>query len=163
MESIQDLLVYGSAIPAAYVAALVAGGIIQNFGSHRIRSEEELETIVKEEAERLDVDSSILISNWVSKDNPKYSKILGARSTIFGYDTQADELVSAELVDGEKVREVKVIDVKEGWGANRGAVRHELYHLKKHLPLSRNKLVRGLKWIYQEPATVLYAVTGLKV
>lgn len=163
MESIQDLLLYGSAIPAAYFAALVTGSIIENFGSQRIRSEEELEAVVKEEAEKLGVDNTNLISNWIGKDNSQYSKILGARSAILGYDTQADEIVPAKCVDGEKVREIKVIDVKEGWGANRGAVRHELYHLKRHLPLSKNKLVGGLKWIYQEPAAVLYAVTGLKV
>ena len=69
MESIQDIMFYCAAIPVAYFTALLGGSLIQHFGSQKIISEEELETIAREEASKLGVDDYNLINNWIGKDD----------------------------------------------------------------------------------------------
>ena len=119
--------------------------------------------MVNEEAEKLGMNGRHVVSNWVARGMKKHGEIRGAGSLIMGYNPKADELVSPDRIDGKDIIGIKVLDLKDGWRATRRTVRHELYHLKKHLPLADNRLLRKVKWLYQEPAADVYALTGLQV
>lgn len=163
MEYLQDIAICGSLAIGGYFASLAGLGLVQNFISERIESEEELERVVHEESEKLGINPKSIIANFISKEGEDYQRIRGARATVKGYDIVKDEIVSSSEIDNENVMGIGIMDIKEGWGANRGAVRHELYHIKNHLPLSDKRFVRLLKWFYQEPAAEIYAVTGIEI
>ncbi|MBW3002995.1 hypothetical protein KY337_00395 [Candidatus Woesearchaeota archaeon] len=140
---------------AAYATLMTSGSIIQNF-SERVNSQEELDKIVDEEAQKLGLDPARIVANL--SESPD---VRGARSRVAGFDLKTQELLSYENVDASKgIIPIRLLTLKKGWGANRGTVRHELYHLCNHLPRQRNLLKY---WFYEEPTAILYAVTGIRL
>jgi hypothetical protein len=150
---------------AGYFSLLTIGSLVQTFGSKKIRSSKDLERVAKDVAEELDLDTHNLVTLFYEKGHPKHDEIRrsGSRSRLSGLDTRKRKLMPYGDVDGERVVELQVLETAEGWGAREGMVRHAAYHLKHHLPRSSNSLVRQLKWGYQEPAAVLYAISGIKI
>jgi len=161
MVEFYDLALYGAGIAGGYFTLLTTGQIVENFFSQKINSENELERITKEEAEKIGLKRVLPI--YVDKDDPQHKKLRGSRSTITGFNVDDDEFVSSDSIDGEKIVGINLMEIKAGWGANRGTVKHELCHLKNHFPRSKNRLVRLLKWFYQEPIATLYSTTGIKI
>lgn len=156
---ISDIPEYIGIAAASYFGLLTLGSIIENV-SQRIKSEEELKTIATEEAHKLNINTYNLVTNLYKKGTSEYDNLLGARCLIAGFNRLTEEFVSgSEINKNPDVRPIKLLDLKEGWGANRGAIKHELYHFKKHFPRRRG-LLQKLKWFYQEPAAVFYALTG---
>lgn len=146
-EIIDSVAIVGYAI-GGYLATLLGAQLIGHLTSQKIRSQEELDKIVEEEADKLGMDKRTLISKFYSTDDKEYSDILGARCFIEDFDFE------------EHIIPMKVVEIKEGWGARRHTVRHELYHLLKHLPRKRGLL----KYLfYEEPTATIYAITGIKL
>jgi hypothetical protein len=164
MEAL-DLAKYAGYALGAYTALLFGAELVQDAISRRIHSQEELETVVKEEAEQLGMNPNSILSSFYRKENPKYNSIWGASCSKDYYYPQKDEFVSPEDIDRNKLVELNIIELREGRGATRGTVRHELYHLFKHLPRESNsKLFNFLRgFFYEEPTAVLYSLTGVKI
>lgn len=156
-----ELLYALGGVVTAYAGFLVGGGLWQNFASESVTSQEQLERIVGEEADKLGLDKSKIIAEFYDKGHKNYGKIRGARSTVLHFDLDRDEFVSGDEVEDKRIGLINLLEIKEGWGANRGAVRHESYHLDKHFPRTKG-IVQMMKWFYQEPAAILYATTGIK-
>ncbi len=143
---------------AVYCTSVIGIQIISEIFSQKINTEKQLEEIVKEEAEKIGLDPRSIVSNFVPRGEAYKYDLRGARSTAKGYDSQKDEIVPVELVDGQGIIKIHVLDILEGWGANRGAVKHELYHLKHHFPRAKNPTIKFLKWLYEEPAASIYSI-----
>ena len=102
--------------------------------------------------EDLVVDKRLVVAKFYAVGDKDYSTIRGARCYIEDFDFE------------EHTIPIKVVEIKEGWGARRGAVRHELYHLHKHMPLRKNPVAKFLRgFFYEEPTATLYAITGIKL
>ncbi len=152
-----EIAVYsiGAAV-AAYSTFMIAAATIQTLGSKRINSQEELENIVKEKAENLGLSTNNLIAEFIDEDHPRKGCRTGA--CICGFDTEKEEYVSYALIDGKKVREIKIMEIADGFTATEGAVAHELYHLKNHFPKPKSRILKIIKNLYQEPAAAIYGI-----
>jgi hypothetical protein len=162
MEAL-DLAKYAGYALGAYTALLFGAELVQDAISRRIHSQEELEIVVKEEAEQLGMNANSIISSFYRKENPKYNSIWGARCSKDYYYPEKDEFVSLDEVDKDKTIELNIIELREGCGATRGTVRHELYHLFKHLPRESSSRNLLKEFFYEEPTAVLYSLTGVKL
>ena len=163
MVELYDLALYGAGVVGGYFTFLTTSQIVENLFSQRINSEDELETIAREEAEKIVLkNAKLVLPIYVGRDDPQYKELRGSRCTLRGFNAEDDEFVSSDLIDGNKIIGINLLEIKSGWGANRGTVRHELYPLKKHFPRSKSRLVNLLKWFYQEPAATIYSTTGIK-
>ena len=67
---------------AAYTAVLGGAQLIGDLASQKIKSQEELDLIVVEEAEKLGLDKRLVLSKFYRKEDRDYSSIRGARSCI---------------------------------------------------------------------------------
>ena len=162
MKEFYDLLTQGAYATGGYFTLLTLSQLIENFCSQKINSQEELEEIAEEESRRIGLNPNSVIPVYVEKDNPNYKRLYGSRCKVEGYDSENDKFVSSNLIDDKKIICINIMEIKEGWGANRGTVRHEIYHLKKHMPRPKNRIRRKAEWIYQKPAATLYSLTGIK-
>ena len=157
-------IVFGiAAIPTIYLGGLVGFGIAENFCSEKIKSKEDLERITSEEAKKLDLDQSNLFPVFIQMYSKGHKLLSSNRASVRGYDKKKHRLVPYGEVDEQNIFPIQVIEIKEGFGSSRGMVRHELYHLKKHLSGAKSKFFNRLKWFYEEPAATIYAVTGLQI
>ncbi|MBI2112222.1 hypothetical protein HYT52_01675 [Candidatus Woesearchaeota archaeon] len=147
-EILKSIAVWGGSIFGIYTLFLAFAQSFELF-SERIRSEHDLKRIVNEEADKLGMSTRDIVDIFYEKNHKNYKKIRGARCHL---DT--DEFEGSKLP-------IKVIEIKEGYGATRAVVRHELYHLYKHLP--RKKNIPLMNFFYEEPTATLYALTGLKL
>ena len=139
---------------AAYFGSLILWDVLPNTFSKRIRSQEELEKIVDEEAKKLDLDTSNLIIQLQEKDV--------ADANLFGYNREEDKILSYEEKEGvEKVHLLRL----GGQYATRHQVRHELYHVSKHLqkPKAKNFISRLGYLFFREPSAILYSLIGVKL
>jgi hypothetical protein len=161
-EIISNILTYSAYAFGGYAAVLAAAELMENFFSKKITCQEQLDEIVNKEADKLGMDKRNIVSTYYSKTHPDYKKIRGARSSVQGWDREKDEIVFYDPAEHRKkgIIPLKVLEVKEGWGSNVGAVRHELYHLAKHLPRKRNFLKY---FFYEEPTATIYSITGVKL
>lgn len=159
---ITNIGVYSTCLLGGYAALLTAGQLIENICSKKITSQEQLDEIVDKEADKLGMDKRKVFATYYSKTHPDYKKIQGARSSVQGWDKEKDEIVFYDPTEHRKkgIIPLKVLEVKEGWGSNVGAVRHELYHLAKHLPRKGNFLKY---FFYEEPTATIYSTTGVKL
>jgi len=162
-ELFKDLAIYTSAALGAYTVLLTLAGAVENFCSRRIRTKSELEEAVEKEGIKQGI-KDITIVDFIEKSSPRYKKIRGSRASVSAYDKTRNKLVPPENADESKgIYPINIVEIKEGLGANTGAVKHEVYHLKYHLPGPKNKILSGLKYFfYDEPAAILYSLRNLK-
>lgn len=148
-EILQTIATYAVTAIGSYTALMIGAQLTESLASEKIESQEQLDKIVEEEAKKLDIDPRLVVGRFYSNDD---RRIRGARCYIDDFDFE------------ERTIPMKVVEIKQGWGARRGAVRHELYHLKNHFPLPKNKALRFLRgFFYEEPTATLYAITGVKL
>jgi hypothetical protein len=156
MDELIELVKYISGAAAVYFGLLTTGSLLE-IRSERIHSEEQLEKIVKEEAEILDLNPDRIIPTLYEADD---NKIKGSRSRMIGFNLEKEEWTDFEAVDNSIIVPMGILDIKKFKnGARRGHVRHELYHLKTHFPVGKG--LKKLEWFYKEPAAILYAITGI--
>jgi len=149
-----ELAKYIGGAVAGYFGPLIAGSILE-LNSERIHSKEQLEKIVKEEAEALNLPYTIVPFLYEAEDKT----IPGSRVKMFGFNLDTDKWLDFEEVDNDRIIPLVKLDIKKFKnGARRGTVRHELYHIAKHFPLGTG--IKRLEWFYKEPAAVFYAITG---
>ena len=135
-----------------YATLLFSAQAISSLLSEKIQSQEQLERVVEEEADILGLDKRSLIAKYYSSEDENYDHIFGARCCITNFEFEGHMIP------------MKVVEIKEGWGARRTAVRHELYHLLKHFPVKKNLVARFIRGaLYEEPTAILYEITGIKV
>jgi len=116
---------------------LFATDLITNFTSQKIKSQEELEQIVHEEALKLDMDPSIIKCEF--KDN-------NAGSSAYGGDLKYHHIFVGGLL------------------ANRKIVKHELYHIyDKHCDHNTKTKEELNYWFIEEPKAIIYSLTELKL
>ena len=158
-----DIAKYSAYAMAGYTTLLFGAEAVQDLLTERIHTEEQLERVVREEANKLELKTDNIISILHKKCEKSYKTLYGPRSSLFGYDKVNDKVVPVEQVDGSKVLEVYAVELKEGFMARRGTVRHELYHIKKHLKsISDSRIYNFLRaFFYEEPTATLYALTGI--
>jgi len=147
-EVLENIAMYTGAIIGGYSFLLLGAQVVQDLSSEKITSQEHLDRVVNEEADNLGLDKRTLVAKFYDRASGEYDKILGARCFIEDFDFE------------EHTIPIKVVEIKEGWGARRRAVRHELYHLSKHLPRKKKSLIKS--FFYEEPSATLYSLTGLK-
>ncbi len=151
-ELLENLLTYTGIGLGAYTTFLLGAQGFQDLASEKITSQKQLDSVIEEESKKLGMDSRLVVGKFYAVSNKNYNRIRGARCFQDDFEFEGHTL------------HIKVVEIKEGWGARRGAVRHELYHLHKHFPLRKNpvaKLLRG--FFYEEPTATLYATTGIKL
>lgn len=141
--------IIGGSIIGGYTALLFGAQAVQDFASQKITSQKELDQIVEEESARIGLDPESVLADLHLKGTPKYKQILGARCSTPIVD-----------VDGTPVQ-LGYIELKEGYGARKGTVRHELYHIKHHLSREKRGFLR--KFLWEEPTATLYALTGIEL
>ena len=120
-EVLKDLATYTGIALGGYTA-LLAGAQLIEVASEKITSQEQLDRIVDEESDKIGIDKRLVVGKFYAAGDKNYHTIRGARCFIEDFNLE------------KRTIPIKVVEIKEGWGARRGAVRHELYHLKKHLP-----------------------------
>ena len=151
-EILENLPTYTGIALGAYTALLVGAQVVQDLATEKIKSKEQLDEIVEEESKRLGMDSRLVVGKFYAVGDKDYDRILGARCYQDDFEFEGHTLP------------FKVVEIKEGWGARRGAVRHELYHLHRHMPLRKNPIAKFLRgFFYEEPTATLYATTGIKL
>ena len=151
-EILENLPTYAGIAIGTYSALLFGAQVFQDLASEKITSQEQLDTIVDEEADKLGMDKRTLVGRFYAVGDEDYDKIRGARCFQDDFEFEGHTIP------------MKVVEIKEGWGARRGAVRHELYHLENHLPLRKNIIARLLRgFFYEEPTATLYAITGIEI
>ena len=149
-EVLENLATYTGIALGSYTALLAGAQAFQDLATEKITSKEQLDKIVDEEAEKLGMDKRTLVAKFYAVGDKNYDRIRGARCFVEDFDFE------------EHTIPIKVVEIKEGWGARRGAVRHELYHLHKHMPLRKNPVAKFLRgFFYEEPTATLYAITGI--
>lgn len=125
---------------AAYIATLAGLCAVPSLFSEKIKSQNDLDRIVREEAEKLDG-----------------TKQLSARqlSARF-YDTGMAEVIKMGVGGNSMFYTINL----GGFGANRSIARHELYHIHKgHFgyPWGRSRLLRTLHYLFRaEPQAIAY-------
>ncbi len=162
-EIVENLAKAAGYSAGAYGILLTGGSVLEALFSHRIRSHEQLDAVLDEEAGKLEGDESSLGAKFYSNRDRGFNKIRGARSSKSGFDLENDIFLSLDAVNGSTIVPVDLIEIKQGWGASIGAVRHELYHLSKHFPRGGGFGGFLKYWLYEEPTAILYATTGLKL
>ena len=151
-EILENLPTYAGIALGTYTALLFGTQVVQDLATEKITSQEQLDGIVEEEAKKLGMDSRLVVGKFYVVGDKNYDKIRGARCYQDDFEFEGHTLP------------FKVVEIKEGWGARKGAVRHELYHLHKHLPLRKNPVAKFLRgFFYEEPTATLYATTGIKL
>jgi hypothetical protein len=151
-EILENLPTYTGIALGTYTALLVGAQAVQDLATEKITSQEQLDGIVEEEAKKLGMDSRLVVGKFYAVGDINYDRIRGARCYQDDFEFEGHTLP------------FKVVEIKEGWGARRGAVRHELYHLHKHMPLRKNPIAIFLRgFFYEEPTATLYATTGIKL
>ena len=128
-EGIKGLIVGG----VGYFGILAVMSIVQDIGK-RIKSQEELEKIVEEEAIKLGLDPSKIDSKYEGE-------ITGARKNEKGYDLHTNNFYSGNVT--------------------RGAIRHELYHILKDCDTTHPTFFR--RWFMGEPKAILYGAFKIKI
>src|SRR3989344_5266237 len=117
-ELVETVAISAGVFLGGYTALLVAAQLIQDFGSEKIKSQKQLDKIANEEADKLGLDKRTLVARFYAVGDKNYASILGARCYVEDFEFE------------EHTIPMKVVEIKEGYGARRGAVRHELYHLQ---------------------------------
>ena len=150
-EVLENLATYSGIARGAYTALLFGAQALESV-SEKITSQEQLDEVVEEEARKLGMDSRLVVGKFYAVGDKNYDRIRGARCFQDNFEFEGHTLP------------MKVVEIKEGWGARRGAVRHELYHLHRHLPLRKNPVAKFLRgFFYEEPTATLYATTEIKL
>jgi hypothetical protein len=147
---------------AGYVSIMVGGSILSDYFSEKIHDKETFERIIDEEQKRIGDGKSIVVGRFYDREDEGYDDL---RTTMVGrmsFDERNNKFEGYSEVS--KGHPVYVMFSKDGL-ATRGIVRHELYHVKKHVDHRPNgPISTGLKyWLYEEPTAILYAVSGLKI
>lgn len=146
-DILETLVTYAGIAIGSYTALLLGAELIQDLISEKITSKEQLDEIIEEEAENIGLDKRLVVGKLYASDD---KRIFGARCYVEDFDFE------------EHTIPIKVVELKSGWGATRGAVRHEMYHLKNHFPRTKNRVLRFLKGLfYEEPTATLYAIIGI--
>ncbi len=148
-EILENLATYTGIALGSYTALLAGAQAVEDLASEKIRTQEQLDKIVDEEADKLGLNKRVVVAKFYTVGDKRYHTIRGARSYVEDFNFE------------EHTIPIKVVEIKEGWGARRGAVRHELYHLKKHLPRKRKSFLKS--FFYEEPTATLYALTGIQL
>ena len=151
-EILENLPTYTGIALGAYTALLFGAQAVQDLATEKINSQEQLDDVVEEESKRLGMDTRLVVGKFYAVGDKNYNRIRGARCYQDDFEFEGQTLP------------FKVVEIKEGWGARRGAVRHELYHLHKHMPLRKNPIAKFLRgFFYEEPTATLYATTEIKL
>lgn len=151
-EILENLPTYIGIALGSYTALLVGAHTVQDLASEKITSQEQLDEIVEEESKKLRMNSGLVDGKFYAVGDKKYNRIRGARCYQEDFEVEGRTLL------------FKVVEIKEGWVARRGAVRHELYHLHRHMSLRKNPVAKFLRvFFYEEPTAILYAITGIKL
>lgn len=160
-----------------WVGTLFAVQGLNRLVTKKMNSQEELESIVEQEAAKLKLDTKRLIVVYDKRLTSKARRVKGydadknvVRARIIKWydDTKEDVFSPAALLPAEEkhknIVEFKIIETGI-FGTSRIDVRHELYHLANHMA-NRNEGLLG-KWayylLYAEPTATLYALTGIKL
>ena len=130
-----------------YYALLTAGDLAQDLFSRRVNSEEELKTLVNQEAEKLGLSKRGLIATLTP-----YSE---ARASVWGLDIRDREnpkIVPLEQVNGKEVLMVHEVELG-GSHATRARARHEVFHLARgHCESSDGTYTDKFRYIFiREP------------
>ncbi len=151
-NKLENLAKYTGIALGSYTVLLAGAQAFQDLASEKITSQDQLDRVGDEEAEKLGMDKRTLVAKFYAVGDENYNRINGARCFVEDFDFE------------EHTTPIKVVEIKEGWGASRGAVRHELYHLKNHLPRRKNPITRFLRgFFYEEPTATLYAIKGINL
>ena len=143
---ILDLLSYTVSGVLGYAVALTAAGVVQDLSSEPITSQEHLEEVVREEAAKLGLDSRLIVPTFYAQG----SKIRASRASSRYYmEFEGRQFSFHDL------------DLKAGFGGRRNTVRHELYHIAKHVDATRRGVVKY--FFYEEPTAILYALLGIQL
>jgi len=123
------------AIGGAYFVTLIGLNTLSIFFSEKIKNQEELDKIIIEESKKLRLNKKA-IGIYLPKFEAECKKIGNHYIVKLG-----------------------------GKMANRGCVKHELYHIfRGHLENQSTKKVENLKYFFkQEPQAIAYDVFGLKL
>ena len=151
-EILKNLPTYFGMVLGGYTALLFGTQAVALLFSEKINSQEHLDKVVNEEADKLGLDKRTLVGRFYAPDDSNYSSITGARCFV------------ADFVFEERTVPIKVVEIKSGAYARRNVVRHELYHLANHFPIRKNSVARCLgNFFYEEPTAILYESTGIKL
>jgi hypothetical protein len=148
-EILENLVAYTGIALGGYSALLVGMQAFQDLASEKIKSQEQLDKIVDEETGILGMNKRTVVAKFYAIGQEDHKKIRGARCYVENFNFEGGTIP------------FKVVEIKEGWGARRGAVRHELYHLQNHLPGKRRNVLKS--FFYEEPTATLYAIAGIKL
>ncbi len=147
--------VIGGSYALTYLVSAVGHGLYYLFG-RKCEDQDELEGVVKKEAKKLGLERKIIISDLTKRPHT-------ARVGLRGFNTATDSIVDYEE-HNEDVAPVFILELSRG-NTTINNVRHELYHIAKHLGRRpSNKLARIAKtYLYEEPTADLYAFTGARL
>ncbi|MBI4016462.1 MAG: hypothetical protein HY363_02095 [Candidatus Aenigmarchaeota archaeon] len=154
-ELVTTCAAYPLYVLTGYVGILTAADAVAIFAGKKITSQEQLESVVEEEAAKLKLDGKRLLAVY----NPRVT----AQAHIEGYDTARDVFVPAEQINHKTIVEFKILELGK-FRSTRATVRHELYHLARHFGKIRKGLSGKLVYFfYQEPTAILYSLTRIKL
>lgn len=159
MNEFQEALAWTvGSFSSIYATIMIGGSLMQSLTSEKINSQEQLDVVVGEEADKLSLERKNLVSKFFAKTDKNYNMNLGHRAGIEDYDVENDELVHHS--NKKNILPMQILEITEGFGATRNTVRHELYHLKgKHVP----KTSTLKHYLCNEPRAIIYAITGLQL
>ncbi len=150
-ELFETALLYVGLPLGAYATLLLGAQAVQDLKSEKITSQDHLDRIVDEEAHNLGMNRRAIDAKYFAPGDKGYDQLRGARCK------------PVIVTVAEKSVEIQTLDIKAGWGAGRGAVRHELYHLQNHFPRPRNSVLGFARaFFYEEPTATLYSLIGKK-
>lgn len=135
-QGVQIVLTGIALVGGSYVFTLIGSSLINKISSEKIKSQEDLERIVNEESANLGINKRI--------GNIGFIDFPAAMSVKFDDENYG-------LYFGTNAR-------------TRKDVRHELYHIHKHLDQrGKNSFLKIVKYLLiEEPQAVLYGTFGIK-
>ncbi len=149
INTLKDVVSVAGALTGGYTLTLLGAQLIEALTGEKITSKSQLEGVIEEESKKLGMQDEIIVGRLYSRDD---KRIKGARCYKRDFN-----------IDG-KTFSSGVVEIKGGFGATRNVVRHELYHLKNHIPREKifhNPLLRFLRgFFYEEPTATTYALFG---
>src|SRR3989338_6920563 len=110
MSEVSEVASIIGIVLGGYTTLLIGAQTISSLLSEKIQSQEKLERVVDEEADKLGLDKRLIVAKYYSSKDENYDSISGARCYIEQFEFESYRMP------------MKVVEIKEGWGARRTAV-----------------------------------------